>query len=83
MSVAWRRSSRATGSTFAASKKHNSVDRERFPEFDDELRAAMFEEPIRFFVDVVQHDRSVLDLLYADHTFVNATLAKHYGSSIS
>lgn len=58
---------------------HNSVDRTRFPEFDDELRSAMFEEPIRFFVDVVQQDRSILDFLYADRTFVNAALARHYG----
>lgn len=60
-------------------KNHNSVDRERFPQFDDELRAAMFEEPIRFFTDVAQNDRSILDFLYADRTFVNAQLAKHYG----
>ncbi len=60
-------------------EQHNSVDRVRFPEFDDELRSAMFEEPIRFFVDLVQHDRSMLDFLYADRTFVNAPLAKHYG----
>ena len=39
----------------------------------------MFEEPVRFFVDLVQHDRSVLDFLYADHTFVNRVLAEHYG----
>jgi hypothetical protein len=57
----------------------NSVDRERFPAFDSNLRQAMFEEPVRFFLDVVERDRSVLDFLYADHTFVNATLARHYG----
>jgi hypothetical protein len=39
----------------------------------------MFEEPVRFFIDVIQHDRSILDFLYADHTFVNAALADHYG----
>jgi hypothetical protein len=39
----------------------------------------MFEEPIRFLMDVIQNDRSVLDFLHAKHTFVNATLAKHYG----
>ena len=50
----------------------NSVDRERFPEFTNELREAMFEEPIRFFVDLVQRDGSVLDFLYANYTFVNA-----------
>ncbi len=50
----------------------------RFPEFDDELRQAMFEEPIRFIVDVIQRDRSVLDFLYAQDTFANAALAAHY-----
>jgi hypothetical protein len=39
----------------------------------------MFEEPIRFFVDLARADRSVLDFLYADHTFVNPVLARHYG----
>ena len=39
---------------FRRFEEHNSVDRERFPTFDDELRQAMFEEPIRFFVDLVQ-----------------------------
>ena len=38
---------------FRRFEEHNSVDRERFPTFDDELRQAMFEEPIRFFVDLV------------------------------
>ena len=50
----WRSSSAATGSTSAASRSTTRVDRERFPSFDDELRQAMFEEPVRFFVDVVQ-----------------------------
>ncbi len=60
-------------------EQHNSVDRERFPEFTDDLRRAMFEEPVRFFVDLVQHDRSVLTCLRADYTFVNPVLAAHYG----
>ena len=42
----------------------------------------MFEEPVRFLLDVIQHDRSVLDLLYAKHTFVNPVLAKHYGMPV-
>ncbi|HEY0551521.1 MAG TPA: DUF1592 domain-containing protein, partial [Verrucomicrobiae bacterium] len=63
-------------------EEHNSVDRERFPSFDNALRSAMFEEPIRFFVDVVRADRSVLNFLYADYTFVNEPLAKHYGIPI-
>jgi hypothetical protein len=64
---------------FRRFQEHNSVDRDRFPSFDDELRQAMFEEPLRFFVDVLREDRSILDFLYADHTFVNAALARHYG----
>lgn len=57
----------------------NSVDRDRFPEFTDELRRAMFEEPIRFLAALVQNDGPVLDLLSADYTFVNPVLARHYG----
>jgi mono/diheme cytochrome c family protein len=57
----------------------NSVDRERFPAFDDQLRQAMFEEPVRLIKDAVQTNRSVLDLIYGDYTFVNPVLARHYG----
>ncbi|HVS52866.1 MAG TPA: DUF1592 domain-containing protein [Opitutaceae bacterium] len=60
-----------------------TVDRARFPEFTDDLRAAMFEEPVRFLQDVIQTNRSVLDCLYANDTFVNPVLAKHYGMSVS
>ena len=59
--------------------EHNAVDRERFPVFSNELREAMFEEPIRFISDVIRNDRSVLDMLYANYTFANPILAKHYG----
>src|SRR6185503_13150592 len=64
---------------FRRFEEHNAVDRERFKAFNNELRAAMFEEPIRFFLDVVQQDRPVLDFLNARDTFVNPALAKHYG----
>jgi len=64
---------------FRRFEEHNGVDRERFKSFDDALRSAMFEEPIRFFVDLVREDRSVLELLDANHTFVNPLLARHYG----
>lgn len=60
-------------------EEHNAVDRERFPAFDDALRQAMFQEPIRFLEDLVRRDGSILDLLDADHTFVNPVLARHYG----
>jgi hypothetical protein len=57
----------------------NTVDRERFPGFDNDLREAMFQEPIRFMLNIFQHDGCVLDFVYGDYTFVNAPLAKHYG----
>lgn len=63
-------------------EEYNAVDRERFAGFTDELRRAMYEEPIRFFVDLAQGNRSVLAFLAADHTFVNPILAKHYGVTI-
>ena len=49
-----------------------------FPSFLD-LRDDMQEEVTRFFIDLIQNNRSILSLLDADHTFVNADLAKHYG----
>jgi hypothetical protein len=58
---------------------NNSVDRERFPSFNNDLREAMFQEPIRFIEDAVRNDRSVLDLVYGNYTFVNPVLAQHYG----
>jgi hypothetical protein len=64
---------------FRRFEEHNSVDRQRFPSFTKELRQAMFEEPVRYFVDLAKRNRSVLDLLYGNDTFVNRRLAKHYG----
>ena len=49
-----------------------------FPTFNG-LRGAMYEETIRFFTDLFQRDGSVLNILDADYTFLNADLAKHYG----
>jgi Protein of unknown function (DUF1592)/Protein of unknown function (DUF1588)/Protein of unknown function (DUF1587)/Protein of unknown function (DUF1585)/Protein of unknown function (DUF1595) len=59
--------------------QYNSVDRARFPMFNNDLREAMFEEPVRFLGNMIQNDRSVLDLVYGNYTFVNPVLAKHYG----
>jgi len=64
---------------FRRFETHNGVNRDRFSEFTDELRHAMYEEPIRFFTDLIQRDGSVLEFLEADHTFVNPVLAEHYG----
>jgi hypothetical protein len=51
---------------------------QHYPEFKD-LRADMYEESIRFFEDLFRNDGSILDLLNADHTFVNHELAQFYG----
>lgn len=64
---------------FRRFENHNSVDRGRFPQFDDDLRQAMYEEPIRFFLDVLRNDRSVRDFLFAKDSWINADLAEHYG----
>ncbi len=56
-----------------------SVNRQVFPEFDDALKQAMFEEPTRFATGLIQNDRSVLDLLNSDTSYVNKRLARHYG----
>lgn len=53
-----------------------------FPTFLD-LRDDMQEEVTRFFIDLIQNNRSIISLLDADHTFVNAELAKHYGISFT
>ena len=54
-------------------------DMRLFPDFDDNLRQAMRQETELFFESIVREDRSVLDLLKADYTFLNERLAKHYG----
>ena len=50
-----------------------------FPEFDDNLREAFQQETMLFVGSQLREDRSVLDLLRADYTFVNERLARHYG----
>lgn len=56
-------------------------DTGRFPGWDDQLRTAMQKETEMFFEAVVQEDRSILDFLDADFTFLNERLARHYGIS--
>jgi hypothetical protein len=52
---------------------------DQFPDFDDNLRQAFRREVELLFGSLLEEDRSVLDLLTADYTFVNERLAKHYG----
>ena len=50
-----------------------------FPDFDDNLRQAFRRETELLFEGVLREDRSVLDLLKSDHTYLNERLARHYG----
>jgi hypothetical protein len=50
-----------------------------FPDFDDNVRQAFRRETEMFFASIVRENRSTLDLLDADYTFVNERLARHYG----
>lgn len=56
-----------------------SPDAKLFPSFDEKLRQAMLKETQLFFESIVKEDRSVLDLLDADYTYLNEPLARHYG----
>ena len=59
----------------------NSItpDLRLFPDFDDNLRQSFRRETELLFDDMLRHDRSMLNLLSADYTFLNQRLAKHYG----
>jgi mono/diheme cytochrome c family protein len=59
--------------------EHNEKNEKLFPTFTPELRKAIYEESILFFLDLFQNDRAVTSILDADHTYLNETLAKHYG----
>jgi mono/diheme cytochrome c family protein len=59
--------------------KAMSPDPGVYPRFDDRLRQAMIQETELFFAEIVREDRSILDFIDADFTFVNERLADHYG----
>jgi mono/diheme cytochrome c family protein len=59
--------------------QHRGVDAKRFPEFTDEVKSAMYDEAVTFFEHVLRRDRPVRELFLADYTFVNKSLARHYG----
>ena len=50
-----------------------------FPDFDDNLREGFREETSLFFESIMREDRSVVDLLTADYSYLNERLARHYG----
>jgi hypothetical protein len=53
----------------------------RFPDFDDTLREGLRRETELFFAAILREDRSALELLDADFTFMNERVARHYGVS--
>ncbi len=77
--------SRALVNNFASQWLHlrnldsMTPDMRLFPDFDHNLRQAFRTETELFFESVLREDRSALDLLRANYTFVNERLAKHYG----
>src|SRR5579871_1222432 len=54
-------------------------DPDEFPEFDESLRQSFQHETELFFQSILREDRSVLDLLDANYTYLNQRLAEHYG----
>jgi hypothetical protein len=63
---------------FRQFQNHVSVDRTKFPQFTNELRESMFQEPVYFISDLIRRDGSVRELLVAEHTYVDKNLAEHY-----
>jgi len=59
--------------------KTAAPDTKLFPAFNEPLRQAMLRETELFFETIMKEDRSLLDLIDSDFTFLNASLAKHYG----
>lgn len=57
----------------------HAPDARLFPAFNEPLRAAMAEETRLFLAEIIREDRSLLDLIQADFTYLNEPLAKHYG----
>jgi len=54
-------------------------DKEKYPQFDEALRNAFERESDLFFSNIMHEDRSVLEFIDADYTFLNDRLARHYG----
>ncbi len=59
--------------------QYKGVDTTRYPEFTDELKSAMYDESVSFFEHIVRNDRPIREMFSADYTFLNQTLARHYG----
>jgi hypothetical protein len=59
--------------------KNHTPDTTLFPDFDDPLRNAMYKETELFFEAIMREDRSILELIDSNFSFMNERLARHYG----
>jgi hypothetical protein len=64
---------------FLRNLQSSQPDGHEFPDFDDNLRQSFRRETELFFESIVRENRSILDLLNANYTFLNERLARHYG----
>ncbi len=59
--------------------EHRGVDTGRFPEFTNDVKEAMYDEAVSFFEHIIRRDRPAREILFADYTFLNKSLAGFYG----
>lgn len=59
--------------------RFRGVDSERFPEFDGRLKNALYEQAITYFEHVVREDRPYVEIIDSDYTYLDETVARHYG----
>ena len=64
---------------FRGFERYDGKSETRFPTFTTKLRMAMNQESTGFVSEIIRNDRSILEFLKADHTFLNDELANHYG----
>ena len=64
---------------FADFDGHTRPNPERFPEYDQALREALYAEVVTFVHNLIAHDRPLTNLIDADYTFANERLAEFYG----
>ena len=60
----------------------DTINAEAFGGYDEDLRRAIFEEPVKLLTHLIQRDRPITELLTSDVTYVNDVLARHYGGVI-
>ena len=64
---------------FRGFEQYDGKSETRFPTFTVKLRMAMNREATEFVSEIIRNDRSILEFLQADYTFLNDELAGHYG----